>query len=45
MKKAYKSIFISDIHLGTKGCKAKGLCDFLKHKLHLLNIMMASGKL
>jgi len=27
----YKSIFISDIHLGTKGCKADLLCDFLKH--------------
>ena len=27
----YKSIFISDIHLGTKGCKAELLCDFLKN--------------
>ncbi len=27
----YKSIFISDIHLGSKGCKADLLCDFLKH--------------
>jgi UDP-2,3-diacylglucosamine pyrophosphatase LpxH len=27
----YKSIFISDIHLGTKGCKADLLCDFLKN--------------
>jgi len=26
----YKSIFISDIHLGTKGCKADQLCGFLK---------------
>jgi len=26
----YKSIFISDIHLGSKGCKADALCDFLK---------------
>lgn len=26
----YKSIFISDIHLGTKGCKAEELCIFLK---------------
>ena len=28
--KTYKSIFISDIHLGTKGCKADLLCNFLK---------------
>lgn len=27
----YRSIFISDIHLGTRGCKADLLCDFLKH--------------
>lgn len=26
----YKSIWISDIHLGTKGCKAEQLCNFLK---------------
>lgn len=26
----YKSIWISDIHLGTKGCKAEQLCQFLK---------------
>jgi UDP-2,3-diacylglucosamine pyrophosphatase LpxH len=30
MKKTYRSIFISDIHLGTKDCKAHELCDFLK---------------
>ena len=30
MEKKYKSIFISDIHLGSKGCKAELLCDFLK---------------
>ena len=28
---AYRSIFISDIHLGSKGCQAEALCDFLKH--------------
>lgn len=28
--KKYKSIFISDIHLGSKGCKADELCEFLK---------------
>jgi len=27
----YRSIWISDIHLGTKGCKAEFLLDFLKH--------------
>ena len=27
----YKTIWISDIHLGTKGCKAEELCQFLKH--------------
>ncbi|MFM1879845.1 MAG: hypothetical protein RLZZ344_79 [Pseudomonadota bacterium] len=27
----YRSIWISDIHLGTPGCKAEFLLDFLKH--------------
>ncbi len=27
----YRTIFLSDIHLGTKGCKADYLLDFLKH--------------
>ena len=27
----YRSIWISDIHLGTRGCKAEFLLDFLKH--------------
>ena len=31
MEQKYKSIFISDVHLGSKGCKADLLCDFLKH--------------
>lgn len=26
----YKSIFISDVHLGSKGCQADALCSFLK---------------
>lgn len=26
-----RSIFISDIHLGTKGCQAEALLDFLRH--------------
>jgi len=31
MKTRYRSIFISDIHLGSRGCKADLLCDFFKH--------------
>ena len=27
----YRAIFISDIHLGTRGCKASYLLDFLRH--------------
>ena len=27
----YRTIWISDIHLGTRGCKADFLLDFLKH--------------
>lgn len=27
----YKSIFISDVHLGTRGCQAEKLLDFLKN--------------
>ncbi|MGA0910476.1 MAG: UDP-2,3-diacylglucosamine diphosphatase [Betaproteobacteria bacterium] len=27
----YRSVFISDIHLGTKGCQADALLDFLKN--------------
>ena len=29
--KTYRSIFISDVHLGTKDCKADALNNFLKH--------------
>ena len=29
--KMYKSIFLSDIHLGTRGCKIELLLDFLRH--------------
>lgn len=31
MQKKYRSIFISDIHLGAKGTKTIELCDFLKN--------------
>jgi UDP-2,3-diacylglucosamine pyrophosphatase LpxH len=27
----YRAIWISDIHLGTRGCQAEYLLDFLKH--------------
>lgn len=30
-KTHYRTIFLSDIHLGTKGCQADRLLDFLKH--------------
>ena len=31
MEKTYRSIFVSDVHLGTKDCKADALNNFLKH--------------
>lgn len=27
----YRAVFVSDVHLGTAGCQAKALLDFLKH--------------
>ena len=30
-ERRYRSIWISDVHLGTRGCKAEYLLDFLKH--------------
>ena len=30
-RRRYRSIFISDIHLGTRGCNAEALLDFLDH--------------
>ncbi len=39
-ERRYRSIFISDIHLGTRGCQAEMLLDFLRHteseKLYLV---------
>ncbi len=29
--RAFRTLFLSDVHLGTKGCKADLLLDFLKH--------------
>ena len=31
MQKTYRSIFVSDVHLGTRDCKADELNNFLKH--------------
>lgn len=31
MKKHYRTIWISDVHLGSKGCQADRLLNFLKH--------------
>jgi len=30
-KARFRTVFISDLHLGTAGCKAEALLDFLKH--------------
>jgi len=30
-EKTYRSVFISDVHLGTRDCKAEALNNFLKH--------------
>ena len=27
----YRTVFISDVHLGTKGCQAELLLDFIRH--------------
>ena len=27
----FRTLFISDIHLGTRGCQAERLLDFLRH--------------
>ena len=45
----YRSIFISDIHLGTRGCKAEFLLSFLKHtesdKLYLVGDIVDGWRL
>lgn len=49
MKNNYRSIFISDLHLGTRDCKAELLCDFLKHnsadKLYLVGDIIDGWKI
>ncbi|MGE4480475.1 UDP-2,3-diacylglucosamine diphosphatase [Acidocella sp.] len=36
---AYRSVFISDVHLGTRGCRAEFLADFLRHN-HCENLFL-----
>lgn len=47
--KNYKTIFISDIHLGSKACRAALLLDFLKHndseKLYLVGDIVDGWRL
>ncbi len=48
-KPKYRSIFISDVHLGSAGCQAEALCDFLKHnscdKLYLVGDIIDGWRL
>lgn len=45
----YRSIFISDVHLGSKGCKAEILVNFLKNntadKLYLIGDIVDGWKI
>jgi UDP-2,3-diacylglucosamine pyrophosphatase LpxH len=45
----YRAIFISDVHLGTRGCKAEFLLDFLRHSeseyLYLVGDMVDGWRL
>ncbi len=49
MPKKYRTIFISDVHLGTRGCKAHFLLDFLKHndadKIYLVGDIVDAWRL
>lgn len=48
-KHRYRTLWISDVHLGTPGCKAEHLADFLKHnsceKLYLVGDIIDGWKL
>ncbi|MGF1607711.1 MAG: UDP-2,3-diacylglucosamine diphosphatase [Rhodothalassiaceae bacterium] len=48
-KRHYRTIFISDVHLGTKGCRADYLLDFLRHadsdRLYLVGDIVDGWKL
>ena len=39
--KRYRSVFISDLHLGTRGCRSDFLADFLRrtHSEHLFLVV------
>ena len=39
----YRAVFISDIHLGTRGCKAEFLLDFLDDVVRRRAVLVASG--
>ena len=39
----HRSIFISDLHLGTKGCQAEALLDFLK--VVYLNVVLINDRI
>jgi UDP-2,3-diacylglucosamine pyrophosphatase LpxH len=45
----YRSVFISDVHLGTRGCQAELLLDFIRHmaceKLYLVGDILDGWKL
>jgi len=45
----YRSVFISDIHLGTRGCQAELLLDFIRHmsceKLYLVGDILDGWRL
>jgi UDP-2,3-diacylglucosamine pyrophosphatase LpxH len=49
MKLKYRTLWISDVHLGTRGCKDEYLLDFLKHieceKLYLVGDIIDFWKL
>lgn len=49
MQKTYRTIFISDVHLGTKDCKAEQLNNFLKnntcHTLYLVGDIIDAWKI
>jgi UDP-2,3-diacylglucosamine pyrophosphatase LpxH len=48
-KTHYRAIFLSDIHLGTRGCQAERLLDFLKHhscdRLYLVGDIIDSWRM
>ena len=45
----YRSVFISDVHLGTRGCQAELLLDFIRHlscdRLYLVGDILDGWKL